>query len=632
MKQKAMTRLLALSTAAMIGLSGCGGSGAGAGGPALTPQESATTVGSITVGASSPTIGSDGATPIDINAAVKSANNVGMIGQNVVFSTTDSGSTLTVVNGTSDASGLATASLRISDATARSIQVNASSGGVQSSVIVSVAGTSVTVSGQTVLAFNDKSNYVVSVRNAGNVGVAGVPVTLRSVRGNKITESTAGSSTTDAAGQAKFQVSGLIAGADTLTATALGVSHSTDVSVSGDVASFDAPAAKSEAVVNTPIDVAVRFLTGGVPQANSAVQLTSTRGTLAATTGVTDAQGYFRTTLQSSQAGYATLSATSASGAATSTDFEFVSRVPSSMAVQASPTTISANPSGTSTNASELIARVRDSAGNPVKGVRVDFSSIADPSGGTISPAFAMTNSAGIASTAFIAGPNASGQNAVQVTAKVSGTAISATPALMTVVADALMVRMNTGNEIQVPDTTTYQLPWAVVVSDAAGNPVVGAKVTASYRPTRFRKGSYAPNGQTWTTAVEAQCYSEDGSANGLPDPNNEPNGVLDPGEDYDHDGVLEPGNVATIFVLSDGARTDASGFATLAIKYPRGFSNWVSIEFQVTITAPSGTEVRTKREINLPAEVGDMSANNTSPPGGVASPFGILPDCSNPN
>lgn len=633
MKRKLMTRLLAFSTAVMMGLAGCGGSGAGAGGPGVSgqndPATAGSTVGSITVGASSQTISSDGANPVDISAAVKSASNVGMADQTVLFSTTDAGSVLAVSGAKTDASGVSTATLKITDPTARSIEVRASSGSAQSSVIVRVAGTTLTVSGQQVLAFNGKSSYVVSVRNGNNIGLAGVPVQLRSTRGNVVSELTAGSSTSDAAGQSKFTIEGRTAGADTLVATALGVTHSMDVSVSGDVAAFEAPVAASEAVVNTPIDVVIRFLSGGQPLAASAVHLTSTRGALAATSGVTDADGHFRTTLISAQAGYATISAAAGSGTATSVDFEFVSRVPATIAIQASPTTVSANPGGSASNTSELIARVRDSAGNPVKGVRVDFTANPDPSGGTISPAFALTNSAGVASTAFIAGPNASGPNGVSVTGRVSGTSISAAPALLTTVAEAMMVRMNTGNEIQTPDSTTYLLPWAVVVSDASGGPVAGAKVTASYRPTRFWKGQYVVAGLNWSAQSTATCYSEDGTRNGAPDLAAVPaNGVLDPDEDFDGDGFLEPGNVASIYVISDGGVTDASGFATLGIKYPRGFANWAEIEFQVTITAPSGTEVRSTRVLRLVPASSDVSDATKSPPGGIDSPFGVLPGC----
>ena len=618
-----MTRLLALATAVAMGLAGCGGSGAGAGGPALSDQATGgATAGSILVGASSPTIGSDGATPIEITASVKNANNVGMADQAVIFSTTDAGTTLSVTTPKTDESGIATATLRISDATARAIVVRAAAGQATGEVSVRVAGTSVTVSGQNVMAFNGKSLYVVSVRNASNVGLAGVPVQLRSNAGNLVAEASAGSATTDAAGQAKFTIEGRVPGADTLVATALGVIQTSEVTVSGDVASFEAPAPASEVVVNAATDVAVRFVSGGQPLANDTVQLSATRGTLAATSGVTDAQGYFRTTLTSAQAGFATVSALASSGTATSVDFEFVSRTPAAMDLQASPTTVSANPAGSTSNSSELIAKVRDVAGNPVKGVRVDFSALADPSGGTISPAFAVTNSAGVASTAFIAGPNPSGQNAIQITSSIPGVGVQAAqPARLTTVADALAVRMNTGNKIETPESTTYELAYAVVVSDAAGNPVPGARVTTSYRPVAYVKGSYVANGGDWVPTSTQVCPSEDLNENG----------ILDAGEDTDGDGILEPSNVGTVYVASDGGKTDATGFAYVNIKYPRGFANWATIELQVTITATSGTEVRTTRMISLPAAAADLSTS-ASPPGGIRSPFGVVASCTDRN
>lgn len=617
MNFKQMTRLVAAATTVMVALAGCGGSGAGAGGPGLNGSASGTDPGTIVVGSTSPTIGSDGGTPIDISATVKDLNNVGVADMPVIFSTTDSGSILIVRSNKTDETGTATATLKITDATARDIAVKAVTGTVEGSISVRVTGTSLTLSGQTIMALNGKSPFVVSVRNASNVGVAGVPVTLRSRSGNLITESSPGSSRTDSAGQAKFSVEGRMPGQDVLTATGLGVTQTSEVSISGDVASFEAPAPAAEVVVNGTSPVAVRFLAGGVPLANSSVQLSATRGTLAATTGLTDSEGYFRTTIASAQAGLGTISAVTGDGTATSVDFEFVSRTPAAMDLQASPTTVPANPTGSSGNASELIAKVRDVAGNPVKGVRVDFSAVVDPSGGSISPAFSLTNSAGIASTAFIAGPNPSGQNAIQISASIPGTTVQASqPALLTTVADALAVRMNTGNTIESSDNTTYELPYAVVVSDAAGNPVQGAKVTVSYKPVAFTKGWYVEQGAAWRIlpANSVICPSEDLNQNG----------VLDAGEDADGDGVLEPSNVATAFIDADGGKTDASGFAYVRVKYPRGFANWVAIEVQVTITATSGTEVRTARRITLPAVLTDL-ATATNPPGGqVQSPYGV--------
>lgn len=623
MKRNIATRLSALSTAVMIGLAGCGGSGAGAGGPSAS-QSLAGSASTLTVGASSPTINSDGTSSVEVSAIAKDANNVAVSGQTVTFSTSDPGTILTVGTPKTDASGLASASIRITDPTARAIPVTASSGAAQGTVTVKVAGTSLTVSGQPVIAFGGSGQIVVTVRNSNNTGVPGVPVSLRSAKGNAVSESTAGSSVTDSVGQAKFQVSGISAGSDTLSASALGVSQVLAVSVSGDAATFESPTAASEALVNQAQPVRVRFLRSGVPLAGSQVQLAATRGVLGAATGVTDANGVFETTIQSAQAGQSTVSAMETGGTTATLEFEFVSRIPANMILQASPTTLSINTHGGSTSTSELIAKVRDSAGNPVKGVRVEFSAAADPSGGTISPAFALTNSAGIASTAFIAGPNPTGQNAIRVSASVPGTGVTAPVAVLTTVADALAVRMNTGNKITAPDTTTYEMPYAVVVSDAAGNPVEGAAVTVSYRPLRFIKGSYLDEDNKWAYTATAFCPSED----------TDQDGVLSPAEDAagDGDGVLEPSNVATVYVTTPGGKTDATGFALLGIKYPQGFSNWATIELQVTITGTSGSEVKTSRAIDLVPLASDIAGTTISPPGGIHSPFGRTADCRDPN
>src|SRR5690606_37379173 len=95
--------------------------------------------------------------------------------------------------------------------------------------------------------------------------------------------------------------------------------------------------------------------------------------------------------------------------------------VSAKLSLQASPTVVGVNLSPSGTNSSQLTAVVRDAADNPVKNVRVNFSSVADPSNGRIEPGFAMTDSSGAATTSFIPGASTTGPGGVILQASVHG-------------------------------------------------------------------------------------------------------------------------------------------------------------------------------------------------------------------
>lgn len=622
MRDRTMKRtLLALISGVFLALAGCGGTGAGAGGQA-DASLTATAAALITLGVSSPTIASDGLSTVDVVATVKNASNVALAGQPVAFSTADTGAVLSVTASTTDATGTATAKLAITDPTSRAIVVKATSGTISGTVSVLVTGSSLTLSGATSISFGGNSTYIAALKNSAGTPVGNTPVVLESKSGNAIVPLVSGSNVTDSAGQAKFAVTGSVAGVDTLTAKAQGISQSRDVSVSGNVAVIEAPLANAELLVNTVQTVRAKFMQGGAPlTAGSVIQFSATRGTLSSNSATTGSDGVASATIQSASAGVTSINATAPDGTSAAVEFEFVSRTPSSVWLQASPTTIAVNAPGASASTSELLARVKDASNNPVKGVRVDFSADSDPSGGRISPPYALTDSAGIASSSFIAGPNSSGYNLVQVRARVPSTGTAHT-ANLTVAAQALSVRIHTGNTLESPDPQTYLLPYAAVVSDAAGNPVEGAAVAVSYVPTYFYKGTYVGGASGWSANRVQRCASED--VNG--------NGILDAGEDANGNVELDPGNVATAYVTTAGGKTDSSGFASLAIKYPRGYASWVEVLLQVTITATSGTETITSTPILLPALAGDLSSTDTSPPGGVNSRFGTSAGCDNTN
>jgi len=301
---------------------------------------------------------------------------------------------------------------------------------------------------------------------------------------------------------------------------------------------------------------------------------------------------------------------------------EFVSKSPTKIELQTSPSVVGANLSATGTNSSQLIAVVRDGNDNPVKNVRVDFTAISDPSNGRIEPGFGITDSFGTATASFIAGPTTTGFEAVQLQAKLSDNPAVTASANLTVSELELSVRLGTGNElIDTGSLTTYTMPWTTIVADSAGNPVENALITVALRSTRYAKGFWQILDSRWNSVFNNICASEDLDVNGR----------LDAGEDNNNNGELDPGAVAVARVVEANARTDADGLAQIEIVYPKTFGVWVEVEMLATITTVSGTEATAKEVFFLTPAAADLSNITNSPPGstGTIGPFGQTANCA---
>jgi len=607
----------ALVTAAV--LAGCGGGGAGAQGG--SPVSSGSEVAQVTLRTSTPSVGSDGRTTATITALVKDASNRAMANQQVDFGTLDAGAALQVSVSRTDASGTATATLQVTEPSRRTIVVTASSGGKSDQVSVSVEGPAITLNGPSKLSLNVPTRFTVSLRDGSGAALSGKRVAIASNAGNRITRAGAqdviASLDTDSTGQVQFDLTATRVGEDTVTVRALEAEASVVVNVETLQLSFAQPAANTEMNVSDVHPVLVSYTIGGVPQPGQLVQFAATRGTLSATSAVTDGSGRASVSIASPTAGAVTITA-SVGDVVNSQRASFVSRTPAKISLQPSPASVGVNLSSSSANSSQLIAVVRDANDNPVKGALVSFSAPNDPSNGRIEPAFATTDAAGVATVAFLPGPNSTGNNQIQVRA---GTGALSATATLTAAKQELMVRIGTGNQIEVPNITTYRMPWSAVVTDANGNPVSGAAIQASLLSVTYRKGYYVWGGSEWERQVMATCLSEDRNGNLR----------LDTGEDVNGNTRLDPGNVAAASIVSSDGKTDANGFAYLQLDYPRFYGGWVEVRLRVTITAIAGTEGSDERVFWLPVLAADLTEKTVSPPG-QPSPFGFAAECSDPN
>ncbi len=612
-----MRKLIHLATMiAAMALVGCGentitappGSGGvpGAGAP----------VAGVTVLASSPSLPSDAAQTLTIQAIVRDANNVAMDGVTVIMSS-DSG-TLTITNPVTDQSGIVNAILNGGgDPTPRSITVTADAQGVTGSVSVDVTGTDISITGASSLPQGDTASFTVVLLDAAGNGIGGQTVDVSSANGNTLASA---SLTTDASGQAQVDVTASAPGLDTLTATALGISATTDLNVSDDSFVLTAPIVGDEIVLNTATPVSLTWSVGGVAQAGQTITFSSTRGTLSAPTAITDGAGVATVSIQSTNAGPAQITASNANNTSTSVDVQFIADTPANIDVQANPFTVGPN------EQSQITAIVRDSAGNLVTNATVQFD-LQDVTGGQLSVASAQTDFLGRAQTFYTSSSTTSANNGVVITGTIQGTAIADSVAL-TVAQREVFISIGTGNTIFEPNSAQYRVEFAIQITDSQGNGVEGVTVQAGILSDNYYKGFWFFDvlaGAWFQNVTAGPCADEDTNRNGVLD--FFPNVPVD--EDVNLSGRIEAGNIATAAAQSTGTGTfvtDAAGFGIIDVIYPQDNARWVEVTLEAK-TSVQGTEFASASSFVLPINGDDVDDENEAPPGTI-SPFGSSGSC----
>ncbi|TMH46843.1 MAG: hypothetical protein E6H59_04465 [Betaproteobacteria bacterium] len=606
-----------------------GNSGTGPGtGPGPVPGPTGTRVQLL---ASSPQMPSSGLTTVDLTAIVVDANGQAVSGTTVVLSTgTDPSAFISnISNGAvSDANGTVTAKLNLgSNKSNRFISVTASTQGATAATGVDVTGTAITISGNSSLAFGSSTTLTFSLKDSAGGALPGFTMTLTSATGNSISPATG---TTNSSGQVTAVVTATAGGNDTITATAAGTTKTQALTVSSAGFAFTTPAPSVDIPLNTPTTISVNWTNGGAPVVGQAVTFATSRGTItgspSTTNGTGDTPGV---SISSTTAGTATVTASGPGGTPAATlNVTFVATTASSIAAQAVPGTIQITTGAGSqtSNKSTISVVVRDVANNLVKNAGVNFTVTADPTGGSLNAAGAITDVTGSASVTYTAGSVSSPQNGVAIQATVTdisgvplgGPAVTNT-ATLTVSGQSLLVRLGTDNLV-LSQPPLYKKTWVAVVTDAGGNAVPNVTVIFALRPGHYLKGTFDffdTTAGTWHKAVAAVCDNEDINFNGN----------LDPGEDFNGNGSLEPGGVADV---NTTAVTDASGIATAVITYPKDHARWVEylLEARTGVTSNDPPTVATFLLVGLAS---DYSDKNIAPPGEF-SPYGTAAVCTNPN
>lgn len=582
-------------------------------------------------------LASSGSDEIELIALVKDESNILMEGVQVAFSA-DSGE-LRIAQATSAADGTARAFLTSqNNPENRAIVVTAEAGSLRQELSVDVSGTTIDINAPGSIVLNDDAEITLLLANSDGVGIAFEPVTLTSQIEGVLSDPTP---ITDQTGQVTITYNAVQSGNDVIMASALNATASQTIIIQEDEFSFSRSSVEQDVPLNTDETITITWLKDGVPFVGGNVLFTTTRGTLSAVTGATDANGQVSVTVSSTSAGNAIIGAQGTDSEQNvvnaRTNLEFVATEVASIIVAASPNSI--GPNG---QKSTITAVIRDPIGNLVKGVTVGFTA-EDVSGGELFPPVAVTNANGLASTVFTSNTVTS-EDAIIITATEASSALSAT-AEVTVADRAQFISLGTGNQIETPDQATYLKRFAVFVTDANSNPVENVDLTVTGTPVKYTE-LLEPNATVsdanynvskpafykgyWEAFPSADAFEfwVSNRTVGCPNEDIDDDAILDTGEDANGDGNLTPGNIVAI----DGnVTTDSNGQAEIAIRYPKTFAAWSTIKITVS-TLVAGSENRVSQFYDLGASAEDLSIESTPP---NQNPFGdgrnFVQDPANP-
>lgn len=606
----------------------------------VTPIDPATLASSVRLVFSSTELASGGlaGSEVAVTALVKDAANLALPGAKIAFAA-DSG-ILGSVDAVTDKNGQARAVLGTGgDKNNRSIKVTATVGSQTGGGTLAVTGSTVELAGPTLLTTGQQADYTVTVRDSARQPVSGAAISYAGNGATGLTVKDGAAALSNAQGQLLLRLTAGALGNNTVSASALGASVSQAYTVAGGelrltpAVGLDASGAERlqevPAMACQAIDV--RYESGGVARSGSA-SLSTSRGALYADSTCTatlpsslafNNGNLPRSYVQSANAGVATITALVAGGPTAQTRLEFVALLSaaSKLGVQADPAVLGANATGATDNIATISAVVRDGAANNlVKHAPVVFTILSDPSGGFLRQAGrVLTDSSGLASTVYVAGPADSGRDGVLIQARIDGAAQAAATAQvrLTVAKKALSIKFGTGNNVREYSPSVLQKDIAVFVSDSAGNAVPGVAITAAGWPSRYGKGYYVweadkqefPDTGAWRLALPRySCANEDLLRNG----------IFDAAYDLNGNGVLDPGIPLTV---SASGQTDALGLATITISYPRNYGSWVLLALSVRASV-AGTEAASTTELTLPTLSSDFSVRRVPPPG-QTSPYG---------
>lgn len=600
---------------------------AGISDPAEKTIKVVTAVPTIQITSSSGILPSSGAagTEVTINVLVRDAGNNVKSGVPVLL-TADSGS-LTLGARVSNAQGLVSEKLSVASNPAnRTIKVTASADGVApQSIYIGVTETTMTINAPTSVNAGAATEMTATLVDSSSTPLSNRQILVTTSSGGVVALDNNG--ITSSSGRVRFTYTPPATGeTDVVSATALGATGTARVVINRANFRVTTPVDSNGVAVNGVIGscypVSIHSDNGGTPTTGS-VALSISRGTIYSNSTCSTAQvaslnfdssGNTSAYFSSPTPGTVALVATLPTNISVQGAFKFTAPLTptANIAMSVDPSVIGTN-LGTDRNQQAAVrAVVRDgtTGNNLVSGATVNFSIIQDNSGGSLStPSVVVTGDDGIATVNYIAGPSSTATDGVIVQAQIQGTTITSTTRL-TVGRRSLFMTAGTGNTIGTPNPQSYQVDYQVLVTDAAGNAVPGANITASILPTKYLKGFMIYNDTFWTPFSPISCDNEDLNKDG----------ILNSGEDNNQNGRLEPGIPVAV---TPTVQTNSSGIATVSLVYAREQANWLKANLSITASVV-GSEAKYVASFVLPGLSTDYTRKEVSPPG-LNSPYGTV-------
>ncbi|MDX8381095.1 MAG: Ig-like domain-containing protein [Ghiorsea sp.] len=582
---------------------------------------------------------SDGLDSSTITATVLDSSNAVVSNSTVVFSAT--GGELTSASGVTDTTGKVVVDFSAGTTGFNGTEtITATLSGLTPAITrqlpIQILGTTTSLVANNVNITDDgviKDVLAVTVKNAGNAPLYNVPVTITQA-GTGVVTLTQSATNTDVNGKVSVDVVGTTAGNVTLTVTAAGAISTQDytVSVTGTAFGISTPSVDVYAMavgdaytltVNAPGVTTVVFastvgtLTGVNPVAGPANVITQTV-----------AAGTASSTLTSAGVGIATVQVYDQNNITTQ-DFTQIAisqplsataliRVQTSVAVVAKST-------ATLKNTATITATVTDNFNQPIGNAPVFFSIPGIANGASLSPVLVFSDSNGVAQTTFTSGGLSSGAQGINVFAEAIGFPAVKKSANIIVGTTPGSLSIGHGTKVIVPNTTEYELPMSVIVTDSSGAAVPGAVVSLQVWPSAYRTGYWYNHNQFH--GVNTLIYFEPCVTGFFANEDINKNLILDAGEDISHSvprslcdasvanhGVLDALSAGIVYPINtqldppqaaagslpQTVVADQNGIANFNLTYLKGSAVWID----AIITAKTlvlGTESSSSISFTLP-------------------------------
>ena len=476
---------------------------------------------------------------------------------------------------------------------------------------------------------SDKAKLTVKALDANRNALAGVPIT---VNVDKATFTPAVKVTDDAGNYSGDIEIGQDRSNRTVTVTisAGRLTKTSTIFVTGNVITANIVPANPAPGQQVTLEFSVRD-SANIPIPLAPLTFSGTFGVLP--DGVTDENGILTTTITApSSAGTYTL-------LADGLGFRFkqniqvlaAANVPSAIGVigsadlSANPTALSPNLNGSTTNKARLRAKFMDATNTNqgIKNIRVQFRITSKPLAGesiSVGDGIVYTDDNGEAFADYIPGSASSATDGIEIKAcyKTSDFTIAELQNNCASLVGSQVVGITKGKKLSVasdpvsiaisnyaklekgPSGINYLDKLLIQVTDAVGQGVPGALVSASLDITHYGKGYYAGGYDLGDVPPPAAYASQDAI---MPTPSrriwcaNEDinrNQNTDPAEDKNGNGWLDPKQAAISFTFVDGkSTTDDNGQAFIKVSFGQKYATWLAYTLTVT-TGVKGSEGRT--------------------------------------